>query len=1352
MSSSGISKYVKVIDSLSCPLKDNMVLDMRRSIHSPRSRRRGQALLLAVLIMIFAALLSAAFIGIVAVNLNQTARQGDKNIARDAARAGLEYVNHQLTYSTLGDRWRPTLPTQLPYNYFTEFDRAQGWSGSFVKFPNPDGSTADGPQFLAKVERLDNSLLSLPGDPDYGRNDRFGSLRITVIGLSAEDPSAFHRTVAYKGGYIHSPVAQTMRTVSSFDFKRNEVLVAQGFPSNPDTAGTNDGTNATTPLLDVNLAKGDFKALGVPFTITLSDPRNGIPAQSAVVTEVRDNTPLAPERDKFTFVLAQPLPTGLATDTTRVELAANIGAPTRIDYNNEGTLGTGKTLVDSGIQFRFSDGVAGPNTEFVDGGRFNGGLVLSGDLLATKLRPISKSLVGTLISPPGSIQASGVIAMDNAAAVTVASVDGNVASQTLQRSSNSANGVFPTALDAEKNEVVSDGWNSIKGALPSDQSFRSVQNFRPPVIDSGEGLERYRKLSRFSLPLDTLDPIEASQYGYGQGIYIDNLQDKEKIFDTTLATPALREMTQSELTQMWLSQWTGTPATTPDFLRTGVPAAINSATASLEQKHLRGWVSPDEFRARGVEIELVGDSLVITRDARDETGARAVDNTWKNSANGNNIDGRYTHTFSWPANGVVFAEGNVRIKGIATNAPRSLTVVSMGSIYVEGDLGISSFAAPATTLPKVLLMAKKNVVMNPTRLMGSPDAFTEASQPANLAAGALGVIVQVESSYGFKKGDFIQAGPAQGYVSADPIASGNEKQLEVNVVTPGNVAPGNIISTPNALPGAVASTVPAAKNFAFTAVTNGTDTIQRRIALPATLPANVAVGDLRLAFNHQAERKTAATVAIQSVTGTPPANSIWFSNKGVFNTPNPTGPPNFAATVLGQGDRNIRGQYSDPNAKTDTFPATAPANENDARTVTTIESIFGVGGEMNKSIADHINNTPTPPDEWRYVTTTVADYKNLPFYYLAGVGNRVDFGSATVPADRRKDLNNPPIAAGATSNAYEVPLATSINVVLGGVNVPIYNEYWNTTLATPNYDRTNQFGFRPTFIDPAGAPADEDVLTSDQGFYRPDVQESTIDSRTPYDPIANPNGIGLGTSALVLRQSGALVQPVSATPPTPALPFPAYRLLGSKLENVKVATTVTAGVATTAVTNIGTPYTFNVNAFVYAQTGSWFVIPAPLFDERLRGTSNAAGVPQQSYLDLNNNRVADAGEFLDLNNNTTFDNGEFADLNRNGTLEDAEKVALLRYSRYNYGINFIGAIAENQTAVVNDVGTAVKGAVSEWMSKWATTTYVGPTPAAPATVAHGRIQYTFDPSVVQGDLVNDDGFVLPQTPELYNIT
>jgi len=70
-------------------------------------RRSGQALLLAVLLMVFAALLGSTFITIVASNLSHTAREDELSASRQAAQAGLSFVNDRLTNSRDGERWRP---------------------------------------------------------------------------------------------------------------------------------------------------------------------------------------------------------------------------------------------------------------------------------------------------------------------------------------------------------------------------------------------------------------------------------------------------------------------------------------------------------------------------------------------------------------------------------------------------------------------------------------------------------------------------------------------------------------------------------------------------------------------------------------------------------------------------------------------------------------------------------------------------------------------------------------------------------------------------------------------------------------------------------------------------------------------------------------------------------------------------------------------------------------------------------------------------------------------------------------------------------------------------------------------
>ena len=145
-------------------------------------------------------------------------------------------------------------------------------------------------------------------------------------------------------------------------------------------------------------------------------------------------------------------------------------------------------------------------------------------------------------------------------------------------------------------------------------------------------------------------------------------------------------------------------------------------------------------------------------------------------------------------------------------------------------------------------------------------------------------------------------------------------------------------------------------------------------------------------------------------------------------------------------------------------------------------------------------------------------------------------------------------------------------------------------------------------------------------------------------------------------------------------------------------------------------YTMNINAFVYAQTGSWFVIPGARFD---------------------------GSQFQDASGNPLFGTTGAKDLNRNGTTEPGETDAMLRYARANYRLNFVGAIAENQTALVNPAGT-VPGAVQAWSNDWASYTENGGTISNPTA----GVNYTFDPSYANGSLFTDEGFVVPQSTEL----
>jgi hypothetical protein len=178
---------------------------------------------------------------------------------------------------------------------------------------------------------------------------------------------------------------------------------------------------------------------------------------------------------------------------------------------------------------------------------------------------------------------------------------------------------------------------------------------------------------------------------------------------------------------------------------------------SLEQRAIRGWVNKREFVARGVLVELKGDTIVITRDDLSDTSVTQPDpnKTWRRAdgalipyayrmeiRNVNAIStsampvtnsrvvgapGDAAGVYTAPAsafNGVIFAEGNVRVRGFTD--VRNITIVSMGNIYVEGGINKRN-TDPA--LGNVALLAKRNVIANPTQIL----ARVEGSQSTGVA-------------------------------------------------------------------------------------------------------------------------------------------------------------------------------------------------------------------------------------------------------------------------------------------------------------------------------------------------------------------------------------------------------------------------------------------------------------------------------------------------------------------------------------------------------------------------------------------------------------------------------------------
>ena len=1360
-----------------------------------QQRHQGQALLLAVLIMLLAALLSAGVLAVVSGNLNQTARIADKTKAIEASRAGIAYANAQLSGSSQGDLWRPidVSPAPAPgstnpdYNfYYSQLDKVQGWSaktpparGDFAagvagddafrlarqnyrdstygKFPDPNQnsgqSSGDAPKFLVKVEELPTNPALANYDPQHA-----GQIKITSVGLSDDDPNVFATSIAYKEGRKKSPWSSALRSISNWNFGDNNKAVGVPYAQVNAAAATGATTAAPAINFDVTVETRpnekdapQFSPTDVPFNVVIINKNATTPTvRGAVVTAV--TAPIAPAT-VATLKLAKAEAPIAAGET--IQKAAAIGTGSTIDFLNTGNTPT------PGNPMTF------PTQNQTRGILANGSAWLQGQIQLSDLNKF-----GTKIYSSGSIALDTTNKSVVAPTATPGPYDPNptygiTGSGTLVSSSSlSFPGTFTTNANANPNlnvaktDLINDGWNNIGAqTLGLDYSTsRDVEPFKPAKVDSATNLARYRALTRNS------DSVVFGGKSYKQGVYIDNRDDVEKV--------GTAPMTQAQLIDMLNSS-----ASTTDYLRTGIAVAAGTVGSSLEQKHLRGWVGPDEFLARGALVEILSTagpdgnapSLRITLDARGDSTTVAPNNDNGPVAakafrkeDGTIDTGVYSQVLPWPSTGTLFAEGNLRIRGdIGTTvaAPRSLTIVSLGNIYIEGSLSIDnttvtvgSVTSPDPNRKKLMLMAKKNVIVNPTRaVLARTDVQTVGTNAAVTLTGTPGTAItpavaanfniQVADSSLFNTGDYAEI---TGTTLATTIR-GLVTAVATNQLTISSTASGAIPPSTTLAPVIVRS--PLEKRQTITVVTNPVGPNPT-----ATNPEFFSLIDTENAIN----RRLVAPILRQSTTN----NKLLFDHIGELKQTGGindglkvksddisaliTRPAGFTAELTNKQKLNGATQNNDPAEKSITDPDKKLRIYNNFVTAPNIDEFSASAAKNLTQFAAEISNVlpprtdgGMPPQGYKYTSDpTSVTVGALPSFALTGIGLRYaprayyDPPALDPKNNRRQDIN---------TQEFTVPLATSIEFDL------------NATLAdlgvVGETRAIRYLGFNPVF------GTSDDALTVDSNFYQlpTAILNSTLDARN----ITLGATFGLATrvnfpQSIVLKRTTKYGDKAPATPDF----LPAYKVRTLKMENYDSGNDDIQPAGDT----------MQINAFIYAQEGSWLVIPGDYFrtNPPIRGERNAAGALIGSYIDYNNNKQPDVPAPGQPTEYIVGSRGKAADLNRNGNDDRGEFEAALQYVRYNtVQIDFYGSIVENQTAVVADVNVpganlgdppivVQKGAVQDWMDKWASYNDVGVTPGS-GNVGKPNlfkfINYAYDPSLANGS-VGANQLRVPVTDDL----
>lgn len=350
--------------------------------------------------------------------------------------------------------------------------------------------------------------------------------------------------------------------------------------------------------------------------------------------------------------------------------------------------------------------------------RVNGNLVWHGDEVNLVLR--GKSYPGGVI-PLDQIEVSGKIdhQSDQPIAVKVMEIiDGALSAPVDVLPSDDP--AYTTA-----NGFYRDG----SDYTDANQHPRGIKRLDPPVIDSTDTtskVPRYITLTRDSgVWLD--DPggnqVNSGRFGWGRGVYIDNRDDLQPESETLFGGYTPRADWMKPNNDM-ASYWQG-----PYYVPPGVIITLNPYDTDGDNQHQPDiTLTRTDIKTRSRDAlygkkvmwyDAVGSPMKVYDGAGNPIGLAGSTITipYPDPQNPETI--RYEGgTITLTRNGVIYAEGNIRIHGmLAPN--KQLTVVSGGIIYVEGNL--LKYRDPQSgdvdLTCAIALLAKDYVCVNTTQFM-----------------------------------------------------------------------------------------------------------------------------------------------------------------------------------------------------------------------------------------------------------------------------------------------------------------------------------------------------------------------------------------------------------------------------------------------------------------------------------------------------------------------------------------------------------------------------------------------------------------------------------------------------------
>ncbi len=711
-----------------------------------KGNQGGQALVLVVLLMMAVILVGVLFVAVVSFNQESSQMLSDRMRADQLANAGLRFADYMLTYSPEGADWRPPFRPYVPPTGFSPTDPTT-WTDANTR-PVPPvyiGDPAAGPgSWIATGDMFGPDGISYTDD-DYYMEEEVNRGWAGLV--NPNPPGAPGPSAPY--------------------------YVRLGFTRYPDP--NNAGHSTGGPLDQVDISQGHF-LLRITY-----DP--GPPFEGKDVAAVGNNTyALQPDRrSKYLKIESIGVVAGTGFVWRSLVAYKALGLTDHVlwvtDRSQQGRpalLGFGPWIdMDNDTVIQAHAGQADVNrlgdflvTHFNGPMRFNCPVELRGDNAdappaagSRKNEARGSTQISLVTAPQGYSGAfdwrpfgGGYLRDDRFEALGI-----KEGTTSTDQSGGSIPGQSTTINLVQSGTTSYSLWDSdspnystyggrVLDNMRSDNPSRNavVDTLVAPDIfarDPATGQSRYHALTRDSGPVvknsATNQTAHTGRYGHGPGIYIDNFADLQ--FVASDGTHNLQALVEDFLGNMAANDPrigdSGWNATRTTYTPRGVEITLyNTPNGGLDPAKIVTELSPSQPLAPD-EVWWPGHvdgqpGIKLTRhDQRWKIADPAAPDTLGGDSGTNVMYVDYPPVGSQ----VIFAEGNVRIKGILPKDPSAsgrynLTVVSGGTIYVDGQILSPQDVEGRYTDAKMAgcrdeensylaLLARDCVVVNPTQLL-----------------------------------------------------------------------------------------------------------------------------------------------------------------------------------------------------------------------------------------------------------------------------------------------------------------------------------------------------------------------------------------------------------------------------------------------------------------------------------------------------------------------------------------------------------------------------------------------------------------------------------------------------------